>query len=273
MGAASHPLLGAVLSSPDSGGVVLTGRLSVAGQPWLADHVVAGRMLLPGTGFVELVVRAGDQVGCGVVRELTLQTPLVLSMDSGTQVQVVVAAASNDGERSVSIYSRDERSEIDDEWTLHAQGTMGPHIENALPIAAFTSWPPQGAEAVPVAGLYERLAESGYDYGPVFRGLQQVWRRGEDVFAEVALPESVVSEAGRFGLHPALLDAALHALLAADGAGSSPMLPFEWQSVRLHATGATTLRARLSRVDGGVRVEAADAAGQPVLTAESLTSR
>ena len=61
---AEHGLLGAVVERPDSGGVVLTGRLSTAAQPWLADHAVAGTVLFPGAGFVELVLRAGDEVGC-----------------------------------------------------------------------------------------------------------------------------------------------------------------------------------------------------------------
>ena len=70
--------MGAVVERPDSGGVVLTGRLSMGAQPWLADHVVAGVVLFPGAGFVELVLRAGDEVGCSVVEELTLLAPLVL---------------------------------------------------------------------------------------------------------------------------------------------------------------------------------------------------
>ncbi|MFD7719438.1 type I polyketide synthase, partial [Streptomyces sp. NPDC059814] len=66
-----HPVLGAAVALPDSGGVVLTGRLSVEGMGWLADHEVLGSVLLPGSAFVELVVRAADEVGCGVVEELT----------------------------------------------------------------------------------------------------------------------------------------------------------------------------------------------------------
>ena len=86
-------MLGAVVERPDSGGVVLTGRLSVAAQPWLADHAVAGVVLFPGAGFVELALRAGDEVGCSVVEELTLSSPLLLPAADGVQVQVVVGAA------------------------------------------------------------------------------------------------------------------------------------------------------------------------------------
>ncbi|MGW8881910.1 type I polyketide synthase, partial [Streptomyces mirabilis] len=74
---AEHPLLGAVLDLPGPGGVVLTGRLAVRTHGWLADHVVDGRVLVPGTALVEMAVRAGDQVGHGTVSELVLESPLV----------------------------------------------------------------------------------------------------------------------------------------------------------------------------------------------------
>ena len=57
--------------------------------------------------------------------------------------------------------------------------------------------------------LYERLRRGGLAYGPAFQGLRAAWRRGDDVFAEVALPEDGVTRPAGFGLHPALLDAAL----------------------------------------------------------------
>ena len=106
MARAAHPLLGAVVERPDSGGVVLTGSLSVGGSPWLADHVVDGVVLFPGAGFVELALRAGDEVGCAVVDELTLLAPLVLPPGGAARVQVVVDAAGESGSRAVWVYSR-----------------------------------------------------------------------------------------------------------------------------------------------------------------------
>ena len=123
LGEAEHPLLSAVVERPDSGGVVLTGRVSLAAQPWLADHRVSGAVLFPGAGFVELVIRAGDEVGCAVIEELVLAAPLVIDEDAGAQVQVVVGAADESGSRAVSVYSR--RDEADGEWLLHAEGTLG----------------------------------------------------------------------------------------------------------------------------------------------------
>ena len=81
------------MSLPGDGGYLLTGRISAAAQPWLADHVVAGRVLVPGTALAEMAVRAGAEAGCARVEELTLEAPLVLPASGGVQVQVAVGAA------------------------------------------------------------------------------------------------------------------------------------------------------------------------------------
>ncbi|WP_405360903.1 SDR family NAD(P)-dependent oxidoreductase [Kitasatospora sp. NBC_00085] len=283
----AHPLLGAAVELPDSDGVVLTGRLSVAAQPWLADHAVAGTVLLPGSAFVELAVRAGDQVGSGRLDELTLTAPLALPEHGAVQLQVAVGAPDEEGQRPVRVHARPEGAESDHEWTVHASGILLPAEEGAeqgadQPAeqgADLTVWPPEGAEELPVLDAYDELAGQGYGYGPAFQGLRKAWRSGDDVFAEVALPEEAHADGVAFGLHPALLDAALHATLL-PGAGvdddpaTGPRLPFSWNGVTLFSAGATALRVRL-RVSGPevVAVDAADPSGAPVLSVRSLVAR
>ncbi|MFF2659196.1 type I polyketide synthase [Kitasatospora sp. NPDC058032] len=269
---AEHPLLGATVALAGGEGALLTGRLSLASQPWLAEHVVAGAVLLPGTALVDLVLRAGDEVGNDVLEELTLRAPLVLPERGAVQVQITVGGAGESGRRTVQVHSRPDGGGTGDPWTSHATGTL----VTAEPAAdeELSAWPPAAAEAVPTEGYYERLAELGFGYGPVFRGLRQVWRRGEEVFAEVALPEGV--EVGGFGVHPALLDAALHAvglggLLPDTGQGR---IPFAWSGVRLAATGAHALRVRLAPAgQDAVSLLVADATGRPVATVDSLVLR
>ncbi|MEU9006349.1 type I polyketide synthase, partial [Streptomyces sp. NPDC048551] len=272
---AVHPLVGAAVSVAGGDEVLLTGRLSVQSHPWLAEHAVGGTVILPGTAFVELAVRAGDQVGCGRLVELTIEAPLVLPESGGVQVQVVVGAADEAGLRSVDFFSRSDAGEFAEPWARHASGVLS--AEADVPSFSLEAWPPAGAVEVAVEGLYEGLAEAGFVYGPVFRGLTSVWRSGDEVFAEVALPEEVVGEAGRFGLHPALLDAALHALgvgglLPDEGAGG--WLPFAWSGVSLVASGASRLRVRLtSSGTGAVSLAVADGAGDAVLSVDSLVLR
>ncbi|MFG3142843.1 beta-ketoacyl synthase N-terminal-like domain-containing protein, partial [Streptomyces sp. NPDC048211] len=271
-----HGLLGAAVALAEGDGVLLTGRLSRTTHPWLADHRMHGTVLVPGAALVELVLRAGDEVGCGRIGELTLQAPLVLPESGGVRVQVVVRGADADGTRGVDVYSRPDEGEGDEAWTLHCGGVLAP--ESAVPDESdLVVWPPRGAESVDVAGFYDVMAGRGYGYGPAFQGLRAVWRRGDEVFAEVALPEGLVDSAGEFGLHPALLDAALHGVVAvAGGVGSEGVVrvPFSWRGVSLYAGGAASLRVRLSvGEDGVLSLVAADAAGELVVGVEALATR
>ncbi|MEW9534689.1 SDR family NAD(P)-dependent oxidoreductase, partial [Microbispora sp. NPDC049125] len=267
LASAGHPLLGAAVPLADGDGFLFTGRLSLQSHPWLADHAVLGSVILPGAAFVELVVRAGDQVGCSHVEELTLRAPLVVPDGGGVQLQVVVGAADGAGRRMVEVYSRPEGVG----WSHHATAWLVAEVRGED--FGFEVWPPAGAERVDLAGHYERLADAGFGYGPAFAGLRAAWRRGGEVFAEVALPDGV-SGSG-FGLHPALLDAALHAIsLGGFVEGEGARLPFSWSDVSLRAAGATGLRVRLSPAGAdGVALEMADGAGAPVASVGCLTLR
>ncbi|MFE4646604.1 polyketide synthase dehydratase domain-containing protein, partial [Streptomyces sp. NPDC056730] len=276
LGAAHHPLLSAAVSLADSEGVLLTGRLSLQSHPWLADHAMRGTTLLPGTAFLELALRAGDEVGCDLVEELTLAAPLILPERAGIQVQLWIGNPDDSGRRTVNVYSRPEGSD-ETAWTRHATGVLAVDERAGERGAGFdaTVWPPAGAEPVAVDGVYDRPAGDGLAYGPVFQGLRAAWRRDGDVYAEVVLPEGGEADADAFGLHPALLDAALHAAPFADlGADSRGGLPFSWEGVSLHATGATALRVRLSpAAEDAVSITVADTSGEPVVSVESLVLR
>jgi acyl transferase domain-containing protein/acyl carrier protein len=273
---AGHPLLGAAITLAESDHVVLTGRLSLAQQPWLADHRLGDLVAVPGTAFVELAVRAGEQVGCRRVHELTLASPLMLPAQGGVLVQVAVGAEDTSGARALTVHSRSENDQ-DLMWTRHATGTVGP--ASGRPGANLAEWPPPGAEPVAVDGLYQEFADTGVTYGPMFQALRSVWRRGSDdtaeIFAEVRLPEAARHEAERFGVHPAAMDAATHALRAAAGGdGGVGLVPFAWSGMELHAGGASALRVRLSPSGAdGYAIDLADTAGAPVASIESAVFR
>src|SRR5262245_5902022 len=251
--------------------MVLTGQISIGAHPWLADHAMAGMVVFPGAGLVELAIRAGDEVGCAVVHELMLRAPMVIPAGEAMSVQVVVGAPDESGQRAVSVYSRG--SKRDSEWLLHAEGILG--VQTREPAAGLSVWPPAGAVAVDVRNVYEEFAARGYQYGPAFRGLRAIWRRGQEVFAEVALTQDSAIERGGFGIHPALLDAALHAWLLASEKIQTE-LPFAWEQVSLYATGATHARVCIGAVDGdsaAISLQMADVAGLPLLSACKVTSR
>ncbi|MCX2731061.1 SDR family NAD(P)-dependent oxidoreductase [Saccharopolyspora sp. NFXS83] len=264
---AGHPLLGGVVTIAGTTGVLLTGQLSTATHPWLADHEIGGRALLPGTAFLELAIRAGDEVGCDRVEELTLATPLVLPGQAAVRIQVSVGPDEG-GRRAVTVHSRPD-ADRDAPWVPHATGVLTTGPRAATPLA----WQPEQAEPIDLDGFYEWFAARGFDYGPTFRGVRAVWRRGDEVFAEVALPDD--TDPAGFGLHPALLDAAVHAPVTTQrGTDLAGRLPFAWRGVTLHATGSRALRVRLAwSGDETLTVDATDPDGTPVFTADALVLR
>ncbi|WP_159047050.1 type I polyketide synthase, partial [Streptomyces pactum] len=264
---ADHPLLGAAVPLADSEGALFTSQISMQVHPWLLDHKVGGTVVMPGTGYLEMAVRAADQVGCARVEELVLATAMILDEKVPTALQVVLGAPGEDGSRSIAFHSRPGDA-TDGPWTLHATGLLA--AEEHTTEFDVPEWPPAGAVSAGFDGSYERT-----EYGPAFQGLRQVWLRGDEAYVEVALPDDVAGDAQYFGMHPALLDAVQHANgYLGVGSEDNPLLPFAWNGVSLHAAGATTLRVRTVRLDDeSVSLTAVDPEGTPVLSARSLVLR
>ncbi|MCO1582773.1 SDR family NAD(P)-dependent oxidoreductase, partial [Crossiella sp. SN42] len=251
----THPLLHNDFQLAADGSLVCTGTISRAEHPWLADHAVHGTVLLPGTAFVDLVLSAATRIGCDTLDELTIESPLPLT--GPAEVQVSVSAEAPGTPRAVAVYARTGEQD----WVRHATGLVSAGTDSG---AGLTEWPPAGAVAVPLAEVYPRLAELGYEYGPAFQGLTALWQRADELFAEIQLPDTAGADG--FAVHPALLDAALHPVVLG---GTGMRLPFAWSGVRLHATGATALRVRVK--DNALQV--ADQTGEPVLTVDELVLR
>ncbi len=289
--AAGHPLLGAVVNvAGERGQWLFTGRLSIDHQPWVGDHVLLDTVVLPGTAFMELAFAAGAAIGCETVEELTLQAPLVLEGPDAFELQLRVEEADEVGRRTFAIHSRAQEeaaTEGDPEgaaWTCHAGGVLAPEPFSApseqVERLAAEAWPPEGATPLDVEELYARLSAGGFAYGPAFTGIRAAWRRGGELFTEVALEWPHADEAARFQIHPALLDAALQGgavLLQEDGeeeVGGRGAMLFSWNGVRRHAAGASVLRVRLTSAEGSaLSVAALDEHGAPVVSVDSLAYR
>ena len=270
----------------EGGGWLFTGRLSLRSHPWLADHAVFGTVLLPGTAFLELALHAAGQVGLDTVEELTLQAPLILGEGDAVALRVAVAEADDQGAREVTISSRHGEDE-DEEWTRHAGGVSAPGVAGVseLPAPSFNStasagpWPPEGAAPLdPAAAVYGRLAELGFDYGPAFQGLTAIWRRGEEIFAEVALDRTQAAEAGRFGVRTRrrwtrASIPPIETFAVALGQSRVP-LPFSFRGGRLErsARGGAARRDRPHRRRHAA-LTATDTEGAPVVAIDSLATR
>ena len=148
--------------------------------------------------------------------------------------------------------------------------------------AGLEAWPPVGGTSIDLTGLYSTLQARGYGYGPSFQGLREAWRVGDAVYGRAVLPDALSESAEEYGLHPALLDAALHVLSFAQVgvrvSEGSLLLPFEWSEVSLVATGARELRVRASVERSGegealAQLQLADGSGRAVARVGGLRLR
>jgi acyl transferase domain-containing protein/NAD(P)-dependent dehydrogenase (short-subunit alcohol dehydrogenase family)/acyl carrier protein len=285
-----HPLLSAMVRVAEDDRWLFTGRLSPQSHNWLGDHVMMGRALMPGTCLLELALCAGTRVGCPSLQELVVERPLHVPLRAGVQLQVSLGEVDEAGCRSVSIHSRLEPVaaeegdlQADGEWTRHATGVLRPRpaTKGTAPVelSLAGSWPPEGAEPLNIEDLYERLSEHGYAYGPTFQNVRAAWRRGEELYGEVALAPEQRDQTGFSGLHPALFDAATHlvgadpARVATDGSGDV-WLPFSWHGVDVHAQDTAELRVRIVQTtQDSVGLTIADEHGSLVASIDALRSR
>ncbi|MFG3410371.1 thioester reductase domain-containing protein, partial [Streptomyces sp. NPDC048142] len=262
-----HPLLGAAVAVAGSDEVLFTSRISTRTHPWLAGHRVGDTVVVPASVFVELAVRAGDEVGSTVVDELLTETPLVIPHDGSVQIQVAVGTPTASGQRRLTVHARPGEGDVP--WTEHARGLLGVRADDTP--ADLGPWPPAGAEAVDPAEFHERAADTGAPHGPAFRSLDAAWRRGDEVFAEVSLESA--QDGADYLLHPALLDAALPG--PADDGRGVPSVSV-WRGIRLYAAGSSALRVRLNLDDSDGAVPAlrlSDSAGLPVAAVDSVVRR
>ncbi|MGP3939422.1 type I polyketide synthase [Streptomyces sp. 6N106] len=252
--AAGHPLLGAAVPLAGADDHLFTGRISAQDHPWLTERTGPDAAVLPGSALAELAIRAGDQVGCDRIEELSLDTPLVLPEKGAAVIQMRIGAPDGGGLRALSVYARAQGADSDEPWTRYATAVLG----TGAPVAdlGLAVWPPADAVPVEVAG-----------------GAVAAWRLGEDLYAEVELTEAEEADAQRYGLHPVLLESVLDAV-AAPGDGGGARLASSWSGVVLHATGATALRVRLTPAGGDTyAVAAADPSGAPVVSVDRLALR
>ncbi len=277
---AGHPLLGAIVRLPDSEQIVFTGRLSLGTQPWLEDHAVAGTVLFPGAALVELALHAGAVTERPRLAELVIEAPLPIPAGAGVEIRLVVGEPDDSNNVAALFYSRTENDES--RWVRHAVATLTDDAFATADPGGSQDWPPADAAELSVEDGYAVLDERGYHYGPAFRGVRRLWARPDEAFAEIALPDSVRDQAGEFGLHPALLDAALHTILLGglitEQPSGSVAVPFSWEHIDLRGLGSTALRVRARVSDAGQGTERialtfTDQAGTPVGEVGALTLR
>jgi len=193
--------------------MLFAGTLSLQRQPWLADHALGGVVLLPGTAFVEMALAAGAHLGCGAVEELTIAEPLVLPEDGAVRLQCTVGRADDSGARPFRCTPLWRKARLDLACHRPAARRAGRALARVRSLAAGRRGTARRGRDVRPAGRARSRVRASVP------GLRAAWLAGEEVFAEIEV--DAADSLPEVGLHPALFDAALHAIGLRAGAGSA----------------------------------------------------
>ncbi|HEV7672588.1 MAG TPA: SDR family NAD(P)-dependent oxidoreductase [Thermoanaerobaculia bacterium] len=208
-------------------------RLSLTSLPYLSDHRILGAVLLPATAFLEMVsvaeAAASGAPGEPEITGFNLHEALVLPESGVCELQTVRSPA-GPGASRVEIWSRP--GERDVPWKLHASGEARARGE-----AAGESIDPEAIlkacrEEMSGEAFYALIAAAGYQYGARFQGVEHLWLGEGETLAWIRSPQSLATDGYR--IHPALLDACLHACLPLCGALEGQVLvPVSLERFRL----------------------------------------
>jgi acyl transferase domain-containing protein/thioesterase domain-containing protein/acyl carrier protein len=222
--ASGHPLLGARLSTVWSHALFEAGW-SARTPAYLVDHQVQGSPVTPAAAYIEQGLAAAEQLfgeGRHGLANLVIQQAMFLPAEARRRVQVSVAPESG-GESTFETYSRPS-GDGDSQpaaWTMHATGQLV-HESRANPpdqtadggcrIAGWVELAIHTRQSTSRDDFYRLMDDRGLAYGPAFRVLDDLRREEASAVARVMLPESVLREAPRYHLHPALGDALLQSM-------------------------------------------------------------
>ncbi|MFF1906128.1 amino acid adenylation domain-containing protein [Kitasatospora sp. NPDC058218] len=273
-----HPLLGGVVRIAGTETAVFTTVVAPEEPAWVQDHQIMGTVLMPGTAYIEAMRSAADATAPGEwdVADVDFLYPMVFAGGAPARLQVVVGEES-EGSRPVQVYSAPDRR--DGEWLLHAEGRIVP----AKPVTAgAVVLPPPGAERLDISALYDELDTVGYEFGPVFRGIQEAWQADGVVWARAALPEEAAHTARSYVLHPALLDSAMQSqLFSMRMHNTNPedvLVPFEAERLSIREKGLAEVWVRVAEFEMGdgefhASLDLFDSAGENVGRLERMHAR
>ncbi|MER5264926.1 SDR family NAD(P)-dependent oxidoreductase [Actinosynnema sp. NPDC002837] len=200
-GLVHHPMLGERLPSPQP---LWHGPVEPVLVPWLVDHRLAGSVVMPAAGFVEMALAAGNQaLGHPVeVRHLEISRPLVVPWPDAASVHTQVSLDPRAG--TVTITSTDG---ADPDPRAHVRGRVRRLIGRAPAPRDLAALRAGLTRRVDGRDQYAELDGLGLSYGPAFQVLTEVLVGDGRVLASYRHDHP----ADDFALHPVLLDGALQA--------------------------------------------------------------
>ncbi len=254
---------------------------------WVADHRIAGEVLMPLTAYLEAALAAARQVdpAASALVAIEVGEPLPLRQGEQRVMQVCVDKAQAGVPARMRVFSRDAKRPRG-EWSLHASAQFAAGASAASGAAPLAELAKGLTKEIATAPFYDKLHKLGVDFGAAFRGMRRVWCGEGEALGEIELGEAVLADAGKYLFHPALLDACFHVSAVAmdtlPGADDGRMyLPIGVDRYQLRGEPATTLRSHAklrgpaTRGDNmlvlDVRIETLD--GRPIALLEGLRCR
>jgi acyl transferase domain-containing protein len=210
-----------------TGDIVYTSRLSAGSPAYLADHVIAGRNLMPATAFLEMALAAQSRDAherneARAIEDVVFVEPLVFHEQTPVEIQLVAAPGLHTAFRILS------RKDGDETWTLHASGRLASAAVSesspTLDVDAARSSLPRVLEG---ADHYERARTAGLEFGTTFQGLKRLWRDERVALGELVLPAALAATQADTDVqfHPALLDACLQVATSFASGQRAPVVP------------------------------------------------
>ncbi len=233
-----HPMLSRKVKSPYVSWQVEVNKHHF---PWLQDHKVDNTVVFPAAGYVEIGL-AFSEDGQNVLENIHFKNVLAAPNDKESVMQIDFDPES----RNFKIYtfiSSDNR-----EWTLHS---IGKCCSYSLPLSIDKIDLEPFFETVSIneSEIYKAFSTNSLEYGPHFRGIKKLWKKGNEALAEI----KILDENEAYHLHPAVLDSAFQALIGTLDHGFLKgyiILPTHIDQIIYHKLPASTLfcYARCSRL-------------------------
>ena len=252
-----HPMISDVESSTPRR---FLSELSFGSMPFLEDHHVAGAVIFPGAGYVELAVAARNALtgspSCSI-EDLEFKVALPLEADSPAHVAATIAPDS-------AVFSiHRESTGSDPVLCARAKVYSSGRIPENVDIEDLRR---RLTDDVPPDALYASLAKRGLRYGSRFQPVRSLRRTTGEVLAGLALPKGV--DAQGYHLHPVLLDGAFQSLIASvDDGPREDLIPVGIDRIH-YIGGPSTVAYSHGRI---VRADADGVTGDITLLAEDGT--
>ncbi|MFB2976226.1 SDR family NAD(P)-dependent oxidoreductase [Microseira sp. BLCC-F43] len=245
-----HPLLGQRLYLAGLDRQIRFECLLSPSQPsYLKDHCIFSQPILPAAAYLEMILAAGSNLLKSdnfTLEDIQIEEALIL--DEIKTIQVILNPEKTQA-YSFEIFSSDfNYNHSEPIWTLHVQGKLRAGGQNApRETTELKNIQSNYNQEISVQKFYQTLKKLGIDYGSNYQAVQKLWCSTGKALGQVQLPETLVSEARKYQLHPVLLDASLQVLAAALGEtdAQETYLPVAIKRLKMYRTSSTGLWSRV----------------------------